>query len=285
MAPRRLSLLRRATFFLAEQLAARLGGRRLYRWCCLSEGRLRVRRETIEVAGLPPSLEGLSVLHMSDVHGGLFLGEGDLDHASELVRHLEPDFVCWTGDYIVRRPAEIAGVLPALRRCTGLLGTFAVFGNHDYKERREGEIAAALAESGWTFLRNECVQLEVRGERVAVGGIEDLEEGRGVDVAEATRCFASSALCVGLSHGPQAAPEFARCGAHVVLSGHSHGTQVDLPLLRELGPAHPGLRVELGATALIVNRGLGVIGAPVRVGAPAEVVLLTFRRPAGGHSP
>ena len=47
-----------------------------------------------------------------------------------------------------------------------------------------------------------------------------------------------------------------------------------VPGLRRMGPVHPGLRVELGATTLIVNRGLGVIGVPVRVGAPAEIVFV-----------
>ena len=75
--------------------------------------------------------------------------------------------------------------------------------------------------------------------------------------------------------------EFAARGARVVLSGHSHGTQVDLPFLRDLGPSHPGLRVELGGATLVVSRGLGVIGAPLRVGVPAEVVVLRLHGGAG----
>jgi len=69
----------------------------------------------------------------------------------------------------------------------------------------------------------------------------------------------------------------------VVLSGHTHGNQVDLPLLRRLGPTHPGLRLELGRATLIVSRGLGVVALPLRVGAPAEVVRvrLTGRTNAG----
>ena len=63
-----------------------------------------------------------------------------------------------------------------------------------------------------------------------------------------------------------------RCIA--VLSGHTHGTQLDLPLLRRAGPAHPGLRVPFGPTTLIVSRGLGAIGLPLRWGAPAEVVIV-----------
>jgi predicted MPP superfamily phosphohydrolase len=61
-----------------------------------------------------------------------------------------------------------------------------------------------------------------------------------------------------------------------VLSGHTHGTQIDAPFLRRFGPAHPGLRVALGATTLLVTRGLGVVGVPLRFGAEAEVLLVTL---------
>lgn len=87
-------------------------------------------------------------------------------------------------------------------------------------------------------------------------------------------------LIVALAHGPRAAPLFAKGGARLVLAGHTHGTQVDLPWLRDLGPAHPGMRVELGGTTLVVSRGLGVVGAPFRWGVPAEVVVLRLCRNA-----
>ena len=64
---------------------------------------------------------------------------------------------------------------------------------------------------------------------------------------------------------------------HAVLSGHTHGAQVDLPFLRDLGPPHPGIRIELGATTVFVTRGLGVVGLPLRTGAPAEVSFLTLQ--------
>ena len=80
---------------------------------------------------------------------------------------------------------------------------------------------------------------------------------------------------------PSAAPHLIGPRTAVVLSGHTHGTQVDLPILRRLGPAHPGLRVELGTATLIVSRGLGVVGLPLRVGAPAEIVLVSLTRSVG----
>lgn len=278
LAPRRLSRLRRAVFWSAEALATVLGGRRFYRWRYLTLKRLAIRRLTLDVEDLPAALEGLRIVHLSDPHGGRFMARGDLADVVKATRSLEPDIVCWTGDYIVRHPSELGPILPELRQLTGRLGTYAVYGNHDYKQRRESEMAAALDESGWTFLRNDSRRLEIGDASVVVAGVEDAEESRGVDVARAARDFDGSDLRISLTHAPQVAPYFAEVGAHLVLAGHSHGTQVDLPFLRDLGPSHPGLEIKLGETTLIVHRGLGVIGGPIRFGVPAEIVLLTMRR-------
>ena len=282
-APRRFSRLRIAAFAVIERIAALMGGRALYRRRHLSPARLHVREEWVEVPGLPPDLHGFSIAHLSDLHAGPFLGAGDLGGVIRVLADLGPDVVCWTGDFVVH---GIHNVMPLQRELMELVGaraTFAVFGNHDYLHREEWRFVEAMEPAGWRFLRNDSALLEVGAARVGFCGIEDPEEGKVVDVERAVRGLCDAGmpdrpdLVVALSHGPQAAPQFAARGVHLVLSGHSHGTQVDLPFLRDLGPAHPGLRVELGASTLVVSRGLGVIGAPLRVGVPAEVVVLRFR--------
>ena len=290
IAPRRFSRLRIAAFAAIERLAVLLGGRRLYRARHLRRERLVGRRETVEVQDLPPALEGFTVAHLTDVHAGPFLGAGDLAGVASAVEEAAPDVVCWTGDYVVHGIENARPIEGELARCAGARGTFAVFGNHDYLHRREPEFVAAMEPRGWTFLRNRSAVVDVPmkegaaedgpGARVAFAGIEDPEEGKVVDVDAALEGTRDADVVVALAHGPRAAPAFAAGGARVVLSGHTHATQVDLPFLRDLGPAHPGLRVELGDTTLVVGRGLGVIGAPLRWGVPAEVVLLTLRRPA-----
>ena len=279
---RRHSLLRRTLFRTAEETARILGGRRFYRARYLARGKLVHRVVECPVVGLPSALDGLRVLHMSDPHGGSFIGSGDLAPVAELTRELKPDIVCWTGDYIVRDPAEFPPIRDDLALCVGRLATVAVFGNHDYKFRREDEMAAALAPCGWRFLRNECLSIDVEGARVAVGGIEDAEEGRGVDLDLATECFEGADLRISLTHTPEMAPAFAARAAHAVLAGHTHANQIDLPFFRRLGPRHPGLVTRLGDTTLFVTRGLGVIGVPLRIGSPAEVCSIVFRstRPA-----
>lgn len=289
IAPRRFSRLRIAAFAAIERLAVLLGGRAIYRRRHLRRDRLHVREEWIEVPDLPAELEGFSVAHLSDLHAGPFLGRGDLAGVRSVLEELRPDVVCWTGDFVVHGIHNVMPLQEELASLVGARATYAVFGNHDYLHREEWRFVEAMEPAGWRFLRNGSELLEVGAARVGFCGIEDPEEGKVVDVEGAVRGLLGAEadehpdLIVALSHGPRAAPEFAARGAQVVLAGHSHGTQVDLPLLRDLGPSHPGLRVELGGTTLVVSRGLGVIGAPLRVGVPAEVVVLRFRTaPRGG---
>ncbi len=280
--PRRHSSLRIGLFRAVERTAALLGGRRLYHRAHLAPGRLLVRRERLEIAELPVALEGFTIAQLSDVHAGPFLARGDLDGVLHVLDEEAPDVVCWTGDYVVHGPENMMPALDELCRCVGRRATFAVFGNHDYKGRRELKISEALMASGWQFLRNGGATVEVDGARVAFGGVEDLEEGKGVDFGRGAETFSGANVRVGLCHHPRGAPEFVQRGADLVLSGHSHGTQVDLPWLRRLGPPHPGLRARLGGAALIVSRGLGVIGIPLRIGAPAEVVVVELASAGGG---
>ncbi len=277
IAPRRFSRFRLAVFATIERCCVLLGGRHFYRWRYLSAKRLGVREINLSLPGGAAALDGLVIAHLSDIHAGPFLAKGDLAAVAELLETRRPDVVCWTGDYVTHGIHNVVPVVPELRRCLGKLATFAVFGNHDYKERREWEMTAALEPDGWVFLRNASQTLEVNGATIAFAGIEDPEEGKVVDVDAAMSDAHSADLVIALSHGPRGAPAFAEHGVRAVLSGHTHGSQVDLPFLRDLGPAHPGLRVELGGTTVLVSRGLGVVGLPLRTGVPAEVSFVTLR--------
>lgn len=279
VAPRRHARLRRAFVGVVEHGAAMLGGRAFYRRAHLSKRALVARDEDVTIASLPRELDGLVIAHLSDLHGGPFLAKGGLADVVELVRARAPDLAVVTGDWITRTWSDALPLLDDLARIEARLGTFAVFGNHDYRGRLEGKIADAARERSIRFLRNEGVRVEARGERALVlVGLEDFEEARDVDLARARTALRDGDVEVVLAHNPLAARRIARKGCALVLSGHSHGSQVDWPFLRRLGPVHPGLRVELGATTVIVSRGLGVVGAPFRAGAPAEVVFVRLRR-------
>ncbi len=279
-APRRFSRARIRAFRAAERACALLGGRALYRRVWLAPGRLRVRQEVLRVSGLAPALEGFSIVHLSDLHAGPFLGRGGLAHAVDVANTLSPDVVALTGDFVTHHWSEVLEVADDLGRLAPRDALFAVFGNHDYKDRLEARIMAAVPAA--RFLRNECVRVARGAHGVAFVGVEDLEEGRAVDLAGARRGVLPGDVEIVLAHNPLGARAIARPECAAILSGHTHGTQVDLPFLRRLGPRHPGARVRLGATLLIVSRGLGVVGIPLRAGAPAEIVHVRLERAQAG---
>lgn len=271
---RRHSDLRIAVFRAIMKTCAFLGGRAFYRRTRLRNGRFRIREERIRVPNLPPGLDGFRIAQLSDLHGGPFLGEGDLRWVVEGINGLRVDAVVVTGDWITASWREALPLMGDLAKLEVPLGIFGVFGNHDYKGREEQRIVDAAAKVGVRILRNECVRLDTGDGVLALVGLEDLEEARRVDVEGARRGLQAGDVEVVLCHHPLGGPALARPGCVAVLSGHTHGRQIDLPGLRSMGPPHPGLRIELGTTTLIVNRGLGVVGVPLRVGASSEIVVV-----------
>ena len=270
--------------YLAERTCVLLGGRAFYRWRCLSPRRLRVRHEVVEVEGLPPGLEGLCIAQLSDLHAGSFLGAGDLRHAVRAANAEEPDLVVLTGDYISHRWDDALALVDDLASLEPRLGTFAVFGNHDYRGRLEGRIAEHFAAAGVRFLRNEAVRLDSGDGVLALVGLEDLEEAKRIDADTPRAGLAPSDVEVLLCHNPKGAETLARRECALVLSGHTHGTQVDLPLLRSVGPPHPGDRRSIDGTVSITSHGLGVVGLPLRIGSRAEGVVVRLRRLPGSSA-
>ena len=272
--PRRHTRLRLSIFRAVETLARWCGGRAFYRTAYLAPGRFRVREELVLVRDLAPDLAGVRIAQISDLHAGPFLSRGDLAHVVAAVNALAPDVCAITGDLITHHWTESLLVLDELAQLRARHGVFAVFGNHDYKDRLEGRIVDAYAARGLRILRNESVRIPLAGGALALVGLEDLEEARVVDLELARRAIEPGDLEIVLCHNPLQARRIARARCACILSGHTHGTQIDLPWLRRLGPEHPGSRLLVGETVLIVNGGLGVVGVPLRVGSPPEIVLV-----------
>jgi predicted MPP superfamily phosphohydrolase len=211
VAPRRFSPARIAFFRAVERCAARFGGRAYYRRRYLTPGRLHVRHEDVDVPAGASALDGFRIAALSDFHAGSFLTAEDLTHVLAEVRRADPHVVCLLGDYVVHSIEEARALVPALAQLRAPFGVFAVFGNHDYRGRREHELVAWLAPHGVRFLRNGAVRIRVASgapgvpdAHLALVGIEDAEEGKVVDVAGARAGVESGDVEVALSHNPRA---------------------------------------------------------------------------------
>lgn len=240
----------------------------------------KAERVTFLVPGLDPAHEGLRVAQLSDIHVGPRTPVPLIRAAIDAANRFEPDLVVLTGDYVSRRRAEVAGVREHL---SGLRApVVAVLGNHDVWVDPAG-VAGALRSHGYEVLENQWTELRLRGAPLAIVGIGDRMTHRD-DVAAALRGLPPRVTApLVLAHGPRTAEKLAAIGrAALCLSGHTHGGQVNLPLVTPLLLAsirEPYARgsYQLGPVRLYVNRGVGMSGIPVRVNAPAEVTLATLR--------
>lgn len=249
-----------------------------------------IARHDLYWPDLAPGLDGLRILHLSDLHAGPLVNEKTLRRWREAAQREQAEIAVLTGDVVDSMPEEMTGVVAAFAGFPAPLGRYAVLGNHDYFAD-PGPIWEGLESAGFRCLENAQHTLTRAGSTLAVIGLQDPQalngRWRGVrfgpgprpDVAMKGVPEGAFRLC--LAHRPGMWRLAKRTGAHLTLAGHTHGGQVNLipgvNFARMLGPYTEGLFQENGQR-LFVSRGLGVVGVPMRVGAPPEIVVITLRR-------
>ncbi|KYH33317.1 metallophosphoesterase [Neomoorella mulderi] len=250
----------------------------------LGSHRLTVETVEVRLETLPPELDGLRIIQLSDVHYGFgwFRHKDRVISVIERVRSLSPDVVVLTGDLLdMSAPPSLVDALP-LEGIKAPLGAYAVLGNHDHAVG-QAVVVRALAGKGINVLVNESVRLENGGVPFWLVGVDDPFTGE-PDLDKALTNVPMDAFKILLAHAPDFAPRAAEAGLPLVLSGHSHGGQVCLPGVG--GLAYPPLgrkysqglhRVEGTRTWVYTNRGLGTSIVPVRLFCPPEVTVLTLR--------
>jgi predicted MPP superfamily phosphohydrolase len=238
----------------------------------------------VAVPHLPRRLDGLRVLHLSDLH--LHPGSDLAWQVPELVASVPHDLVCYTGDFI-DCDDDIPSVAELLARLPHTVGAYTVLGNHDYVPFGRGSgandvarLRAVLAGSGMTVLSNEARAL-FDGALYLVG-VDDPATRRD-DVERAFAGVPEGACTLVLAHSPDVV---LRLGVHqpgLVLAGHTHGGQIRLPrvgALLTLSEVPRHLAMGLGAyrgVPLFVSRGIGYSSLNLRLGSPSEVAVLTLR--------
>jgi predicted MPP superfamily phosphohydrolase len=254
--------------------------------------RLVTVRRTLHLPRWPTSVEGLRVGVLSDIHAGApHAGRKAIARAVERLNAEAPDAMLLLGDFTDAHPlwggrvppADIAAELAELR---SPLGTFAVLGNHDWKSAGLA-IRDALRDAGIEVLENRAV----KAGDVYIAGLADLRHRR-PDLPTALDGVPPDAPLILLSHDPDVFP-FVPHRVPLTLSGHLHGGQVAIPVLRLPAiPSRYGERYARGHVVedgrhLYVTSGLGTSGLPLRLFRPPEIVILQLRadRPASPGSP
>ena len=239
---------------------------------------LTTERWDVEWPGLPASLDGLKILHLTDLHFAHGYNRRYFEAVADEAAAQEADLVVFTGDLIDDEKA-IDWIVPVLSRIRGRLGQYAILGNHDiyYDTAR---IRRELAAAGFADVDGRWRQVDAGGWTLAVGGTS---APWGPDLDPAARPEADA--CLVLSHTPDRFARLAASGADLVLAGHNHGGQFRLPLIGPvLMPSRFSRRFDMGffrdgRTLMYVSRGVGG-KHPLRYGCPPEITTFSLRCPS-----
>ncbi len=252
-----------------------------------------VTRRTVVLPGLPPSLDGLRLVQLSDIHHGPWLSLGHVRDVVDACNALNPDVVLLTGDYVLHSSAYARPVVEELARLRPAIGTVGVLGNHDWSEgasvvrRAFADVGLPLIDNARRVLTPDRQLVEDAPEGLALCGVDDLWRGR-PDPRRALGGLPPDMPRLLLSHNPDvaevAAPVFRELRVDLMISGHTHGGQVWVPGFgTPFVPSRYGQKYAQGlvqgpACPVFVCRGIGLATVPLRLGVPPEMSVLELRR-------
>ena len=264
--------------------------------------RFEVVRVDVPVFNLPRALDGLRLVQLSDIHVGDFMPLHEVRRAVEMANDLAPDVAFITGDFVTSAGDPLAECISELSRLKAPLGTWGCNGNHEIYAGAEDMAESLFRRRGMTLLRQSSAQLRWNGESLNLIGIDYRHDVPITGSALPSLTGAETLVRrdmpnILLSHNPNTFPAAAQLGIELSLAGHTHGGQVNLEIVRKswsparfmtsfvaglyrlpMAPQANSLQRSHGGSAyLYVNRGLGTLGVPARLGARPEITLLTLR--------
>lgn len=261
----------------------------------------KIHRSTIKSPKLPAAFDDLKIVHISDIHVGSFTDTSALERAFKIISDEKPDIIFFTGDLVNNKYTEAEGFIETFQKLKAPLGVYSIFGNHDYgdyilwdsvEEKKEAlkKLKEVHKESGWRLLWDEFVEIEKAGEKIAVLGVQNWG-ARGFakygDLEKAYKGSDKHEFKILLSHDPshwdhEVSKKYK--DIDLTLSGHTHGFQfgIEIPGVKwspskYIYPHWAGL-YQSGKQYLYVNRGLGFLGYPGRVGIWPEITVLNLKR-------
>lgn len=307
-------------------------------WCILSiigiwprfiePNWLQINRLSLKIPSLPPQLDKLKVLQISDIHLNKKISSYFLKKIRRKLIDLQPDIIVYTGDFLCystfadkKRLEDFFKSLPKAR-----YGNYAILGNHDYQEYAyvndkgdydvgpsdpeqsiianafkrlsstivptaqftdrvkntplNEELLDMLKKTDFQLLHNETIQIPINGTKLNLCGLGEYMLGR-LKPDEAFRTYDSSYPGIILAHNPDSVPHLRKYPGDIILCGHTHGGQINLPwvwkkfMLVENMQFKSGLKKE-GQRWIYINKGLGGV-LNFRWFCPPEIFLMELR--------
>jgi uncharacterized protein len=270
-----------------------------------------VNRVEIPVANLPSALDGMNIAQISDIHLSSYMTRESVRRVVDMANGVGADLAVVTGDLITGVHDSLSDCVEEVSRLRAPLGVYGCNGNHEIYARAEDLAERLFQQAGMKMLRRENAVIPFRGARFNLIGVdyqrERLSSGRKVQMlANMEPLVRTDMPNILLSHNPNTFNRAAEMGIELSLAGHTHGGQVQVeildvslsparfitdyvaglyhrPLSMPIEPRRMGETIKLmpnapkGLAALYVNRGIGTVGAPVRLGAPPEITHIVLR--------
>lgn len=264
-------------------------------------GRFNFKTEKVDVTvkGLHKDLDGLKIVHISDLHLVSFYHQHKtLEEVMHEINRLTPDLIINTGDFINIGWHEFGRFDTLLSKAESRYGNFAVLGNHDFgtynphftdADRKNNVLLMNkfISSSGYEVLNDEHIILDIGDSKLALIGVGTKGSFPDIihhNVDQASSGITGSDLEILMAHDPNQWDKdvAGKTEIDLTLSGHTHGMQIGIITKNfKWSPASffykrwNGL-YKVGDQYLYVNRGLGVLGIPARIWMPPEITLITL---------
>jgi len=241
--------------------------------------------KTVTVGGLPQELDGLRILHVSDLHMTGQLQREFFTVALQRANAWEADLVAITGD-LVDNPDCIEWIPATLGRLTHRFGAYALLGNHDQRLDDTMRLRRAITDCDMIDIGGCSMTRRIRDVEVLLAGNECPWFAAGPDLLH--HIDSQPRFSILLSHSPDSLPWARRHRFDLMLAGHTHGGQIRFPLIGPVVcPSRYGVRYASGLfhvdpVLMHVSRGLSGVHT-LRFLCPPEITLLQLRCPQDGQ--
>jgi predicted MPP superfamily phosphohydrolase len=254
---------------------------------------LEITYQKLRLRRLPKAFEGFRIVQLSDLHISPFMPAEEIRKFVAIANERKGDLVALTGDFLLYDGAAQPTIVQVLAALKAPFGVFGCMGNHEYLTRTEESIVRLFAGEHIRILRQERTAIQSDGDSLNLIGVDYEQrrfsadhDGHLVDryMQSCEELVIPNTTNILLNHNPNAFDRAAELGIDLMLAGHTHGGQLSLEM------AHRGLCLSRLATPYVsgwyekagsqayVNRGIGTISPPIRVGARPEITVFELRR-------
>ncbi len=262
----------------------------------------KVFKYALEFEDLPDAFDGYRITQISDVHSGSLDNRKKIEYAVDLINKQKGDVILFTGDLVNNLATEMEPWMGLFSTLEAKDGKFSVLGNHDYgdyvdwqtealKRQNLEDLKKIQRDIGFDLMLNENRYLKKGSDKIALVGVENWGRGgfkKAGDLSKATATIDKDDFKILMSHDPSHWEDVVLdddLHYHLTLSGHTHGMQfgIEIPGWIKWSPSRwrykywAGIYKEKGQF-INVNRGLGFLGYPGRVGIWPEISVITLKK-------